>query len=189
MNMREERVHLFLSDEYVWYSRLEEREPCLMLWYKVLPVWWLAFWKMLAPFHQSEAGEGRPQLKGKERLMVRNYRRHCWVWEHHSPVDSKHPGAIYSYILTILTHYLGHCRKGMWEYTYTTPLKGVWHEIFSLKFFLLNWLRLIAGVVETGDSHSRISPRIFEKNANSQNGILRAPGTLIHEKNLVSHSL
>ncbi len=72
---------------------------------------------------------GASTAERKERLMVRNYRRHCCVWEHHSPVDSKHPGAIYSYILT---HNLG-LRKGMWEYTYTTPLKGAGHEIFSFK--------------------------------------------------------
>ncbi len=34
--------------------------------------------------------------------------------------------------------------------------------------------------------HSRISPRIFKKIWNGPNGILRGPGTLIYEKNLMS---
>jgi hypothetical protein len=34
--------------------------------------------------------------------------------------------------------------------------------------------------------HSRISPRTFEKIQNGPNGILRGPGTLIYETNLMT---
>ncbi len=58
--------------------------------------------------------------------------------------------------------------------------------------------KFIAGVVDTGEQliavsltpvtniHSRISPRIFEKNRNGPKGILGAWETMIHEKNLKS---
>ncbi len=44
------------------------------------------------------------------------------------------------------------------------------------KNFISKFFSFFAGVVDTADKHSRISPRIFEKIWNGPNGILRGPG-------------
>ncbi len=51
-----------------------------------------------------------------------------------------------------------------------------------------NFFSFFAGVVDTTDKNSfpNISAKIFEKIRNGLSGILRGPGALIYEKNLMS---